>query len=183
MELLRVELAQARQAQSEAERRLEEERARRAIAEFRAEHFFRQSIDRPDTTYSRVGLPLRPCPPADIPARGTLAVTAPDFLRGSSCMFCMSDIDSTGGYMLGCGHTFHLACLSESMARLAQCVICRHPIDLATYRVLGIDDVYPGIRQVDARTRAPLELHHERGLGGILTGRGARRWCHRRLLF
>ena len=70
--------------------------------------------------------------------------TALDFLWDTSCMFCMSNIDNIGGYTLGCGHMFHLACLSQSMASFARCVICRHIIDLATDRVLGIDDVYPG---------------------------------------
>ena len=101
-----------------------------------------------------------------------VADTVLEFLRDTSGIFCMSNINSTDGYRIGCGHTFHLACLSHSMASLSRCVVCRYTIDRATYRVLGIDDVYPGIRQIDTETRAPLGSTTRQDLERVLRAEG-----------
>ena len=171
LEVARAELARARQAQADAERSLEAEVTRRIIAEYRAEHFYRRTISDPTVDAARAGMPLHPCVPSDVPRRGALADSAPEFLR-VECMFCMGPIDSTGGYTIGCGHTYHLACLLESMVQIAQCPLCQYIIDLATYRVLGIDDVFPGTRRIDPRTRAPVSHTTREDLEALLRAEG-----------
>ena len=58
------------------------------------------------------------------------------------------------------------------MESLSRCVVCRYTIDRATYRVLGIDDVYPGIRQIDRETRAPLGSTMREDLERVLRAEG-----------
>ena len=58
------------------------------------------------------------------------------------------------------------------MVTLCSCVVCRYTIDLATYRVLGIDDVYPGRRQLDTETRAPLSATTREDLEALLRAEG-----------
>ena len=60
------------------------------------------------------------------------------------CSLCQEHFSPEGAYTLGqCGHNFHTTCISESSMRQSVCPMCRCPISIRFYEVMGIRDVMP----------------------------------------
>lgn len=138
--------------------RLHDEVMRRRIAEHRAEHFFQQSrqISRHGGLRTDPYIALYPRPAFEILGRRPFATHAPEIVRESVCSICQLSLDATGIYVLGCGHFFHLYCITHQLVRQGRCPLCRYDVDLATYRVLGMDDLFPGTAEIDPRTGRPV---------------------------
>lgn len=60
--------------------------------------------------------------------------------------------------MLGCAHTFHLACIVDHLVQSSIFPMCRVIVDLTTYCVLEIGDIYSRTMTMDPSIRATVNF-------------------------
>lgn len=67
----------------------------------------------------------------------------PAFLN-DKCSLCQEQFGPEEAYTLGqCGHNFHVTCISKSSTRQSVCPMCRSPISMRFYEIMGLQDVMP----------------------------------------
>lgn len=124
---------------------LYEEVTRQCIIEHRAQHFFQQrQLSRSRGVWTHPYIALYPWPPPKILGQRSFATHALQIVHEDECPVCFQPLDVTWAYALGCRHFFHLSCTSLQLVQQARCLICRYDVDLATYWVLSMDDLFLG---------------------------------------
>ena len=117
----------------------------------------------PESHRVQPSIPLYPWQADRVLGRRTLlADITSSIVDCDICTMCQDTFDSCGWYTRRCGHRFHLYCIVHHMCHRSSCPMCQVEIDLALYRMWGIDDLFLGRGEtIDPVTRLPLGVDVE----------------------